>query len=78
MPPDLPPNFKLGQSRRTAGIVTQSEWNELSRDEGDAVDALSWHHLRVARERFCSVTTISDPTHSPGDGLHFSKDADLE
>jgi len=42
VPPDLPPNFKLGQSRRTAGIVTQSEWNELSRDEGDAVDALSW------------------------------------
>jgi len=30
VPPDLPPNFKLGQGRRTAGIVTQSEWNELS------------------------------------------------
>jgi len=41
VPPDLPPNFKLGQGRRTAGIVTQSEWNELSRDEGDAVEALS-------------------------------------
>jgi hypothetical protein len=32
VPPDLPPNFKLGQGRRTAGIVTHSEWNELSSD----------------------------------------------
>jgi hypothetical protein len=32
MSPGLPQNLKLGQIRRTAGIVTQSEWNTLSRE----------------------------------------------
>ena len=39
--PELPRNLKLGQIRRTAGIVTQGEWNSLTRDEQEAVDALS-------------------------------------
>ena len=36
-PPEVPKNLKLGQIRRTAGIVTQKEWSTLNRDERDAV-----------------------------------------
>jgi hypothetical protein len=49
--PELPRNLKLGQVRRTAGIVTQSEWSKLSRDEQDAVDALSWQIVWRCRQK---------------------------
>jgi hypothetical protein len=51
MSPELPRNLKLGQIRRTAGIVTQSEWNKLTRDEQDAVDALSWQIVWRCRQK---------------------------
>jgi hypothetical protein len=41
--PELPPNIKLGQVRRTVGIVTPAEWSSLTRDERDAADALALH-----------------------------------
>jgi hypothetical protein len=40
---ELPRNVKLGQVRRTVGIVTPCDWNKLSRDEREAVDALALH-----------------------------------
>jgi hypothetical protein len=48
-PPELR-NLKLGQIRRTAGIVTQGEWNSLTRDEQEAVDALSWQIVWRCRQ----------------------------
>jgi hypothetical protein len=48
---ELPQNLKLGQVRRTAGVVTQSEWDRLSRDEQDAVDALSWQIVWRCRQK---------------------------
>ena len=51
MSPELPRNLKLGQVRRTASVVTQSEWNKLSRDEQDAVDALSWQIVWRCRQK---------------------------
>jgi hypothetical protein len=48
---DLPKNLKLGQVRRTAGIVTRSEWKALTRDEQDAVDALSWQIVWRCRQK---------------------------
>jgi hypothetical protein len=51
MSPEFPKNLKLGQVRRTAGIVTQSEWSKLSRDEQDAADALSWHVVWRCRQK---------------------------
>jgi hypothetical protein len=52
MSPELPRSLKLGQVRRTAGIVTQSEWARLSRDEQEAADALAWHVVwRCRQER---------------------------
>jgi hypothetical protein len=49
--PELPRNLKLGQVRHTAGIVTQREWSSLTRDEQDAVDALSWHVVWRCRQK---------------------------
>jgi hypothetical protein len=49
--PAIPKNLKLGQIRRTAGIVTQTEWSKLNRDERDAVDALSWHVVWRCRQK---------------------------
>src|SRR5689334_20417644 len=51
MSPELPRNLKLGQVRRTAGIVTQSEWNKLSSDEQAAVDALAWQIVWRCRQK---------------------------
>jgi hypothetical protein len=51
MSPELPRNLKLGQVRRTAGIVTQSDWSKLSRDEQNAVDALSWQIVWRCRQK---------------------------
>jgi hypothetical protein len=51
MSPELPRNLKLGQVRRTAGIVTRSEWNQLSHDEQAAVDALSWQIVWRCRQK---------------------------
>jgi hypothetical protein len=50
-PPELPRNLKLGQVRRTAGVLTQREWGTLSRDEQDAVDALSWQIVWRCRQK---------------------------
>ena len=50
-PPELPRNLKLGQIRRTAGIVTQGEWNSLTRDDQEAVDALSWQIVWRCRQK---------------------------
>jgi hypothetical protein len=49
--PELPQNLKLGQVRRTAGIVTQREWSSLTRDEQDAVDTLSWQIVWRCRQK---------------------------
>jgi hypothetical protein len=49
--PELPQNLTLGQIRHTAGIVTQSEWRSLTRDEQDAVDALSWQIVWRCRQK---------------------------
>jgi hypothetical protein len=51
MSPELPRNLKLGQVRRTAGIVTQSEWSSLTRDEQDAADALAWQIVWRCRQK---------------------------
>ena len=51
MSPELPQNLKLGQIRRTAGIVTQGEWNSLTRDEQEAVDALSGQIVWRCRQK---------------------------
>src|SRR5512133_24965 len=49
--PAIPKNLKLGQIRRTAGIVAQEDWSKLNRDEQDAVDALSWHVVWRCRQK---------------------------
>ena len=51
MSPELPQNIKLGQIRRTAGMATPSEWSKLSRDEQEAVDALSWQIVWRCRQK---------------------------
>ena len=43
MAAELPPNIKLGQLRRTVGLLPSDEWRRLSEDERAAVDALSLH-----------------------------------
>jgi hypothetical protein len=51
MSPEIPRNLKRGQIRRTAGIVTQRESSSLTRDEQDAVDALSWQIVCRCRQK---------------------------
>jgi hypothetical protein len=51
MSPELSQNLNLGQIRRTAGIVTQSEWSKLSQDEQEAIDAISWQIVWRCRQK---------------------------
>jgi hypothetical protein len=41
--PELPPNIKLGQLRRTVGLLPSDEWRGLNESEREAVDALRLH-----------------------------------
>ena len=50
MSPELPRNIKLGQIRRTIGLLTPEEWRRLDEDGRAAVDALSLHIWWRARQ----------------------------
>ena len=50
MSPELPRNIKLGQIRRTIGLLTPEEWRRLDEDGRAAVDALSLHVWWRARQ----------------------------
>jgi hypothetical protein len=41
--PELPRNIKLGQIRRTVGLLSHEAWHRLGEEERAAVDALSLH-----------------------------------
>jgi len=41
--PELPPNVKLAQLRRTVGLLPPDEWRGLNESERAAIDALSLH-----------------------------------
>ena len=43
MSPELPPNIKPGQIRRTVGLLPSDEWRGLDESEREAVDALGLH-----------------------------------
>ena len=43
MSPELPPNIKLGQLRRTVGLLPSDEWRGLDESEREALDALRLH-----------------------------------
>jgi hypothetical protein len=48
--PELPRNIKLGQIRRTVGLLSRQAWHRLGEDERAAVDALSLHVWFRARQ----------------------------
>jgi hypothetical protein len=48
--PELPRNIKLGQIRRTIGLLAPEEWRRLDEDGRAAVDALSLHVWWRARQ----------------------------
>jgi hypothetical protein len=50
LPPELPPNIKLGQIRCTIGLLAPEEWRRLDEDGRAAVDALSLHVWWRARQ----------------------------
>ena len=50
MSPELPRNIKLGQIRRTIGLVSPAKWRGIKEDERAAVDALSLHSWWRARQ----------------------------
>ena len=48
--PELPPNIKLGQLRRTVGLLPSDEWRGLDESERAAVDALRLHIWARSRQ----------------------------
>lgn len=51
MSPTIPRNLRIGQIRRTIGLVTPDEFSRLGEDQRAAVDALSLHIRWRARQR---------------------------
>ena len=50
MAPEIPRNLKVGQIRRTIGLLPPEEWRGLDDDGRAAVDALSLHIWWRARQ----------------------------